>query len=160
MKELEESKQKAAGLLARRRLTEKELYEKLIHFGFSEGTVSDTLHWAREYRFVDDAEYARMYIADAVNLKKHGRRRIEQALAYKGVDAFVVQDAFAEMDDNEYERLLPLVVKKLNGNFERKNVEKAVRSFAAKGYDFGDIREAVREASLLWEAQLMNKAEE
>lgn len=160
MRGLEEAKQKATGMLARRRLTEKELYEKLIRAGFDAETASDTLLWAREYGFVDDAEYARLYISDAIHLKKYGRRRMEQALTYKGIDAFVLQDVFDELDDQEYDRLLPLVEKRLNGDFERTNIDRTVRSLASKGYAFGDIREAVREAQLRWEESRPDGAEE
>lgn len=153
MKGLEEAKKKAISILTRRALTEKELYEKLIAAGFENETASNALLWAREYGFVNDADYIRRYISDAINLKKYGRRRIEQALSFKGIDSFAIQDAFAELEDDEYERLTALVDKKLNGEFGQKNVDRVVRSLAAKGYEFGDIREAVRAAQYRWEAE-------
>lgn len=139
---LEAAKKKAAAILARRRCTKKELKDKLAEAGF-EPEAQDVLKWAEKYGFVDDLEYARAFIEDAINIKKYGRRRIEQTLRFKGIDRNTIEDALYEFEFNELEALLPMVQKKLDGNFERKNIQKAVRHFAAKGYSFDDIREAV-----------------
>ena len=38
---------------------------------------------------------------------------------------------------------MPLVQKKLGGNFERKNIDKTYRYFMYRGYEFGDIKRCI-----------------
>ncbi len=144
MLDFEAAKKKAALLLARRRLTQKELTDRLMRTGCDEGIAEDVLIWANEYGLVNDREYARAYIADAVNIKKLGQRRMRHELLFKGIDASVLDDVLEEFELCESQALLPLMEKKLGGKFDRANTEKAARYFAARGYAFSDIREALR----------------
>jgi osmotically-inducible protein OsmY len=86
MDEFEAVKKKAASILSRRYHTKKELADKLKRANYNEHIIADVLEWAAQYGFVDDCEYARLFITDAINIKKHGRRRIAQALSFKGIE--------------------------------------------------------------------------
>ena len=48
-----------------------------------------------------------------------------------------------ELSDEEEDQLLPLMERKLGGNFDKKNIDRAIRYFAYRGYDFGDIKSAI-----------------
>lgn len=137
------AKNKALGCLARRMHTKKELVDKLVRYGIDRDIAIEVALWAEEYGFIDDAEYARVYINECINSKKYGTRRIKQALIYKGIDANTIEDIMCEFEFDEGEALVPLVEKKLAGNFERKNIDKAVRHFIAKGYSYSDIKSAI-----------------
>ena len=139
----EKAKNKALSSLARRMYTGKELCDKLIKYQIAPEIAAEAVEWAKEYGFVNDLEYARMYINECINSKKYGMRRIKQALIYKGIDAYTIEDALAEVEFEEREMLIPLVEKKLAGNFDRKNVDKVIRHFAGRGYSFSDIKSAI-----------------
>lgn len=138
-----QAKNKAISIMARRMYTKKELADKLERCGFDDDTITETAEWACEYGFINDAEYARTYILNCLNTNKYGMRRIKQALAYKGVSPYTIDDVLCEFEFDEANSLVPLIRKKLGGNFEKKNIEKAVRHFVAKGYTFSDIKSAV-----------------
>ncbi|MBE7026993.1 MAG: regulatory protein RecX [Ruminococcaceae bacterium] len=139
----DKAKNKALNILSRRMHTKKELFDKLLRQGFLEGTASDVCEWACEYGFINDKEYARAYIQNCIVSKKYGIKRIKQALLYKGVDAYTIEDVIYEFDFCEKDTLISLAEKKLNGNFEHKNIDKTIRHFIAKGYEFSDIKGAI-----------------
>ena len=139
----DKAKNKALNILSRRMHTKKELSDKLLRQDFGDEIVSDVCEWACEYGFINDKEYARAYIQDCICSKKYGIKRIKQALLYKGIDAYTIEDVIYEFDFCEKDTLISLVEKKLDGNFERKNIDKTIRHFIAKGYEFSDIKSAI-----------------
>lgn len=139
----DKAKSKALNILSLRMHTKKELFDKLLRAGFNEDTASDVCEWTCEYGFINDKEYARAYIQNSIASKKYGIKRIKQALLYKGIDAYTIEDVIYEFDFCEKDALIPLVEKKLDGNFERKNIDKTIRHFIAKGYQFSDIKNAI-----------------
>ncbi len=140
--QFELAKKKTAEITARGRKTKKELTDKLCRLGFAEEVCTAVTEWAQEYYFIDDAQYARVYIQDAA--VKYGKRRIVQALRFKGIDADVIEDALSEFDfEDTKEKLYADVQKRLGGNFERKNKDKVIRHFLTRGYAYEDVRNAI-----------------
>lgn len=143
-----EAKEKALRLLAFRAHSEKELSDKLIMAGAKKEDLPYVLDFVKEYGFVNDAEYAVHLAKDLQKLKKYGKKRIEDELRKRGISSDDIKNALFELDDEEQDSLLPLVEKKLGGNFEQKNIDKAIRYFIYRGYRFDDIKaciEKVRE---------------
>ncbi len=143
-KEFERIKNKTLNILSRRMHTQKELSKKLSLGGFEDGDIEQICIWAKEYGFINDEEYARVYITNAINSSNYGIRRIKQARLYKGIDENTIDDIMFEFDVSEKEKILPLVDKKLGGNFDKKNVDKTVRHFLLKGYNASDIKSAIK----------------
>lgn len=137
------AKEKALRLLEFRAHSEKELCEKLIRAGAKKEDLPPIIDFLKEYGFLNDGEYAKRLARDMQNIKKFGRRRILQELKSRGIDGEELDGALAELSDDEDDALLPLVRKKLGGNFEKKNIDKAYRYFMYRGYDFGDIKHCI-----------------
>ena len=136
----DEAKDKALRLLEFRAHSEKELKDKLKIAGAKDEDIETVLDFCREYGFVNDRQYAMMKARDLKSLKKYGLMRIKSELYQKGISAEYVEEAISEIDEDETEMLMPLVEKKLRGNFEKKNVDKCIRYFIYRGYNFSDIR--------------------
>lgn len=144
MDTLELAKDKALYAIARRRLTKKELSDKLERYGFEPDILNEVILWAIEYGFVNDDEYARCFISDAINIKHWGRRRIVQALSFKGIDSITLENALSEFDfSSEAENICEEVKRRLNGNYERKNVDRVIRHYIGRGYSYSDIKKAI-----------------
>lgn len=141
----EEAKDKALRLLEFRAHSEKELRDKLKIAGAKDEDIENVIAFCREYNFIDDRQYALLKARDLKNLKRYGVKRIKSELYQKGIDAELVEEAIAEFDEDETETLLPLVEKKLRGNFEKKNIDKCIRYFIYRGYDFGDIKSCIEQ---------------
>ncbi|MGN0107758.1 MAG: regulatory protein RecX [Hominilimicola sp.] len=139
----EQAKDKALRLLEFRSHSEKELTDKLKRAGAKEYDIEEILEFCRNYGFVDDRSYAVRKARDLKNLKKYGLQRIKAELYSKGIPAEYVEEAVSEIDDDEEEVLLPLVEKKLKGDFEKKNIDKCIRYFLYRGYNFRDIKSCI-----------------
>lgn len=135
-----ETKEKALRLLAFRAHSEKELMEKLKRAGAKDEDLPYVMEFVKEYGFVDDAEYAKHLAKDLQNIKKYGKKRIFAELKNKGISTEYIDAALSELSDDEEDSLLPLLERKLGGNFQQKNIDKAIRYFIYRGYDFGDIK--------------------
>lgn len=139
----DEAKDKALRLLEFRSHSEKELSDKLKRAGAKEYDIEEILEFCRNYGFVDDRKYAVSKARDLKNLKKYGKQRIKSELYSKGIPAEYVEEALEELEDDEEDILMPLVEKKLKGDFEKKNVDKCIRYFLYRGYKFGDIKNCI-----------------
>jgi len=140
-----EAKEKALRLLEFRSHSKKELCDKLIRAGAKKEYLPEIMNFLEEYHFVNDSEYALRLAKDLQNLKKLGKRRIIAELKNKGISSEDIENAVAELTDDEENQLLPLVERKLNNNFEKKNIDKAFRYFAYRGYDFDDIKACIEQ---------------
>lgn len=147
----EQAKDKALRLLEFRSHSEKELADKLKRAGAKEYDIEEILEFCRNYGFVNDRDYAVRKARDLKNLKKYGAQRIKSELYSKGIPAEYVEEAVSELDDNEEEILLSLVEKKLKGDFEKKNVDKCIRYFLYRGYNFGDIKNCIENLKIEYE---------
>lgn len=139
----EETKDKALRLLEFRSHSEFELKEKLKRAGAVEENIDTVIEFCREYGFINDERYAKGKAAELQKLKKYGKRRIVQELRYKGISSDLIDAAVCELEDIEEDTLYPLVKKKLGGNFEKKDIDKCIRYFMYRGYDFGDIKTCI-----------------
>jgi len=140
-----ETKEKALRCLEYRSHSEKELYRKLIVAGAKEDDIPPVMEFLKEYGFINDADYAKHLARDMQNIKKYGKHRIIAELRSRGIATEYIDDAVAELDWNEREGLYPMVERKLGGDFDRKNIEKAVRYFVYRGYSYDDIKSCIEE---------------
>ena len=138
-----EAKEKALRLLGFRAHSEKELKLKLIRAGANEEDIPSIMDFLKEYGFINDGEYARHLAADLKNIKKYGKNRILGELISRGISRDLAENAVSELEDDEQDTLLPLIERRLGGNFEKKNTEKAIRYFLYRGYDYDDIKKCL-----------------
>ena len=82
--------------------TEGQVADYLRRKEFGEADIADAIGFLREYRYVDDVRYCRMYFREAC-LKGRGRRRIEQELMRKKVDRSIIRESIDSYlsEDNE-----------------------------------------------------------
>ena len=146
----EQTKDKEQRLLEYSAHSERELTDKLKRAGAKGNDIEEVLEFCRNYGFVDDRSFAVKKARDLKNLKRYGIRRIKSELYSKGIAAEYIEEAVAELDDNE-DMLIPLVEKKLGGNFEKKNVDKCIRYFIYRGYSFSDIKNCIDELKIDYE---------
>ena len=145
-----EAKEKALRLLAFRSHSENELCDKLIMAGAKREDLPYVMEFVKEYGFVNDAEYAVHLAKDLQNLKKYGKKRIIDELKKRGIASEYIENAVSELDGEERDTLLPLLERKLGGNFEQKNVDRAIRYFIYRGYKFEDIKACIETLKGIW----------
>lgn len=129
--------------------SEKEMKDKLLLKGYDERTIERTLDFLKEYNFLNDENYARIYVKDKI--KAEGKRKIKYTLIRKGIDDNLIEDELSKvLSDDLKEAALALALKKYNTLKKRENdkyklSQKLYRFLASKGYDFDLISQVVKE---------------
>ncbi len=142
----EDAKSKAAKLLSSRSYTARDMKKKLLEYTGDETVSEETLAFLKEYRLIDDRDYARRFASDCLRIKKLGKRNIRMKLLEKGISATLADETIEALDcaEEEQENLQKILLKKIGGNFEFENLMKAKRYAVSRGYSFDEIDSAIR----------------
>ncbi len=132
----------AVGYLSRRDHSARELILKLRQKGYGESAVYAVDKLCSE-GYVDDERFARMYVRELINIKKYGKRRIEQELYRKGVDREIVSLVLEETEFGEDELCTLINRKYLRYLSDEKGIKKTVASLMRMGYSFSEIKSAL-----------------
>lgn len=143
---LEDAKNKAAKLLSSRSYTARDMKKKLLDYTGDNEVAEKALAFLKEYRLIDDRDYARRFASDCLRIKKLGKRNIRLKLIEKGISAALADETIEALDcaEEEKENLEKILLKKLGGNFEFQNLMKAKRYAVSRGYSFDEIDSAIR----------------
>ena len=139
----EGAKRAAARLLTAGRKSESELRQKLRLKGFESRHIDAAAEMFKKNGIIDDREYARSYVKDAVTLKKYSVRMIRQKLALKGIDRETVAELTAELDD--FPQLYALIESELKKCPDQKGIERLKRRLGTKGFGLWDINKVLGE---------------
>jgi len=83
----------ALNLLAYRPRAEGEIRTRLRQRGFPDGTIDETIDKLREWRYVDDQDFAERWIENRRERRPRSARMIAMELRGKGVEADTVSEA-------------------------------------------------------------------
>ncbi len=139
---LEKATNAAATMLGRRMLTCRELCDKLCRKGYDKEIAEQVVERFLEAGYLDDGQYAKMYLTDSVNLSAKGIYRIRQELLQKGIAPALIQDAIEDTEVDVEDALQKyLDERRLCENIHsRKDLEKLKARLARRGYSPGEIR--------------------
>jgi SOS response regulatory protein OraA/RecX len=99
----------ALALLAQRRLTEAQLWKKLLMRGYSDEEVSEAVARCKADGYVDDRLYATLYVEGA--RKAVGDARLKADLVKRGIDREAAATVVAEASMTEQDRLVSAYAK-------------------------------------------------
>ncbi len=127
--------------------TRLEVEQRLRAEKFEEEVVQACTDWAEEYGYLNDEEYARLYVQEKMNLRGWGALRIRQELHRKGVANEWIAQALEEMGAQEEENLAALArqwLEQLDWQ-DSKQVDKCKQKLYRRGYSYDSINRVVRE---------------
>ena len=137
----------AVSLLSRRDHSEKELTDKLRLKGYAQG-AHEAVSKLREQGYIDDGRFAAAYVRELVNVKKYGKKRIEQELYKKGIDRETIREAIENTEFSD-EMLTDIIKRKyLRYLSDEKGVRKTVNALLRLGYSYSEIRAALNEINI------------
>jgi len=135
------AKERALRLLSGRAYTGQRLYQKLLEKVGDEEAAAAAVARMAELGLVDDADYARRFAADCVNLKGYSLSRTAQALREKGIGREIIEEVLAQMEEDPQSAIARIVRRKYLRYLEdEKGVIKTVNALGRLGYRLGDIR--------------------
>jgi len=141
--------ERALRLLAVRPRSRRELQVRLRAAGFEPDRIEEELIRLEEVGLVDDEAFAREVAEHHVTARRGGRRAVVGALAAKGVSRRVIEEAVADLGQDEEERALELARQRAPRLAELPP-EKAFGRLSSllmrRGYEPATAREAARRA--------------
>lgn len=153
MDAVQKARNSAAALLAAKMYTCRELCDKLIIKGFSKELSEQVTSEFISAGFLNDAEFANMYIADQVNLGAKGIYRIKQELLRKGVSSSIIETAIENADIDTKNTLSEYIsLRGLCDNIHtRKDLEKLKARLARRGFSLSEINSCLSEYTFNFE---------
>lgn len=137
----------AAGYVSGRMYTCKELEDKLVRKKFDREIAERVVSEYVAAGILDDREYARLYVSEAIRLCGKGMYRIKQELFRKGVASSIIDEVCKETDEDTYEALCEYV--DARGLFDnvtsRRELEKLKARLVRRGFSLSEIRRCVDE---------------
>ncbi|MDQ0150436.1 recombination regulator RecX [Eubacterium multiforme] len=154
---LSKCKDSALRIVERSYKTEKEIKDKLLLKEFDENTVEETLKFLREYGFIDDSKFVKMFVKD--HIRNQGRNKIKYLLIQKGIDKSLIEEAFLDLEkEDEVERAFILgekkylsISKREDDDFKIKN--KITRYLLGRGYDYSIAKEVINRIYLEYKGE-------
>lgn len=131
--------------------SEKELKDKLILKGYDNEAIDKTISFLKEYNFLSDNNYAKMYVKDKSRVQ--GKNKIKFDLIKKGINDNIIEEEISNIDrEDEREGAYNLAVKKYNTIAKRENdkfklSQKLYRFLLSKGYDYDTVSYAVKKVT-------------
>ena len=134
----------AVSLLSKRAHSEYELRSKMKLKGLAD-EADGAIEKLKKFGYVDDEHFASLFVSELINVKKYGKRRIEQELYKKGIDRDVIRDA---LDNAEFpEDGLKTLIKRKYFRYlnDEKGINKTINALLRLGYSYSEIRDALSE---------------
>ena len=136
-----------AALCAQAEHCQQEMRDKMRRWELDETVQNRIIDRLIKERYVDDERYARAFVKDKIRYNKWGRRKVQQALWMKRIDADIQQRVLDGIDEKEYVDILrPLLKQKRKTTKAENDYElnrKLVRFALSRGFDFSIIRQCM-----------------
>lgn len=133
--------------LNKRRHTKKELIDKLVRREYDVSVANEVADYLEEAQYIDDTDYTRRFILDAVRIKKHGLVRIKRDLATKGIDRLVIDSVVADLELDTNSVLADLIeAKAYNMDLnDEKQLNRLYGFLLRRGFKYNDINNSLIE---------------
>ena len=151
VKDIERSRERtmnrAVKLLAAKPRSVRELRERLLEKLWTDETIVDAvIEKLKEYKYLDDEQFAHDLAISKLRQKPQGKRRLQQTMSQKKLDKDVVETAIAEAFEKlpEDELIDQAIAKRLRlkGKPEtREDTKKFYDHLMRQGFNFDLIRE-------------------
>ena len=136
-----------AALCAQAEHCQQEMRDKMRRWELDDATQNRIIARLVKERYVDDERYARAFVKDKIRYNKWGRRKVQQALWQKHIDAEIQQRVLDEIDEKEYLDILRPLLKQKRKSIKAESDyglnQKLVRFALGRGFGFDIIRQCL-----------------
>lgn len=110
IKTKEEAMERFAGLCMRVEYSRLEIVRKMRQWGVDPTEAEEVADWLCDHRFIDGERFARSFVHDKYRFDRWGRQKIRFALRQHGIAPDIIEASLAEIDEEEYCRILKSLV--------------------------------------------------
>ena len=141
---------RAVKLLAAKPRSVRELRERLLEKPWTDNAVVDAvIEKLKEYKYLDDQQFAAEVAMSKLKQKPQGKRRLEQSMARKKLEKGVIDEAIRNaLEKLPEEELIDVVIEKrlrIKGRPEtREDAKKFYDHLLRQGFGFDLIRDRMR----------------
>jgi len=141
---------KALRFLSFRPRSEHEVVKNLLKKKAPEDLIKKIISKLKEYKFLDDEEFAKWWIEQRTNFKPRSLRLIKMELGQKGIDKDlmdqVIDDLRLTIDDlASAKKLIEKKLPRYKGLDRDKKFQKIARYLASKGFNYDVIKEIFKD---------------
>ena len=142
--DVKRAKSRALWYLARGDLSRKKLQEKLIQGGFMPSAAIQAVERMEELSLIDDTRLAqRLY--EYLSESGASKREILYKLQNKGIPSDIAKQIIEADESSESDKLQKLIKTKYASKLQNEeNVKKVFAALIRKGYNYSDVREALK----------------
>jgi regulatory protein len=125
-----------------------EVEHKLYHYGLNSVEVAETVSKLIEENYLNEERFAIQYAGGKFRAKQWGRVKISYELKRKGVSSYCIKKALAQIDADEYYRVLALLATEKTASLKsEKNIfikkRKLKDYLLGRGFEAGLVGEVV-----------------
>jgi regulatory protein len=129
--------------------SEKEVKSKLKGHKLSDDSIDKIIDSLKEFKFINDEQYAKMYIESKVSLKPEGRRSLKIRLAQKGIGKETSEKTVEEnyTEETEFQKARELVIKyqkKVKAKTPLEKKQKCYKHLLSKGFSYDLINRVLK----------------
>ena len=142
---------RAMHLLEQQERTEQKLREKLVQCGYPKEAVEDAVSYVKQYHYLDDGRYARIYIR--YHQKDRSRARLEQDLMRRGVSKDMIAQAMEEEFSSDGKTQIRRLLEKKHfstDEADQNEVRRMYQFLLRRGFCRADIVSVLRDARDGW----------
>lgn len=131
---------KAIELLARREYSHQELKDKLLQLTEDEDAIFQVLDWLIEMGLQSDTRFCSMYIRSKA-MSGYGPIRIKLELKQKGINEYLMEEGFEELNFDWAEEVDRLILKKLkDADYQDMKVKSKIMGYLQRrGFNLDQI---------------------
>lgn len=126
--------------------TAAQVRRKLLEKEYTDTVIEEVMAFLLKYKYVDDEEYCRCYIAQRQRLSPRGAYALKAELSQKGVSREAIDKALAHADIDEAEAARRLIEKKWRylEDIDEKAKKRIWSFLQRKGFSYDIIKEAIK----------------
>jgi len=140
-------KQRAFRYLGRRLHSTSELRTKLLQKGYEKNLIDEVIDELKVRNYLDDAEFAKMFVEEKVKLKLWGEKKLKNELIKRGIKSEIISEVLNShiSQDNTFNNAMTIAAKKYetlkNRNLEPDAIKRKLVTFlSSRGYNYDDIK--------------------
>lgn len=140
-------RERALYIIERSEKTEKEIRNKLNVEYYPESIVEYVINFLKNYNYINDRRYAEQYVSSKISGKSS--RQIKYELVRKGISGEIVEEVLDEQDVDCRSVIKNILnTRRFDKNLsDRKQLDKQIRYFIGKGFEYDDIVSVLKEVS-------------